>query len=504
MMNQISRSFGDFFFDNVFFTPAVIEAGVVAPSDTFEFELWHSFTTDKLLAGINESGADGLVLEGGTMAGVLPGFASTEYRVFLSQSKGGIITYEAGFDFGSVGVFPFRLTATMATIIVEGIDWSAQPEMNVQYLTEVIESFDGTEQRITLRDQPRVAVTYQYLLDDGALTEFDIKFGNFGSQLLVPIWPQARELTRDVVPGDRTINLETNRYIECSNTVMITDGVDSEFVSVESLAEGQVVLSNLTKKDFRLGSRVVPVRVGYSSDESSAYIKTDSLASHGITFDLDETTFSKPTPIDNFEKYRGKHVIPFRPDRSTDISVQYQRLREHFDPTIGARSIYERTPGAVRIFTHSFRFFSETERQRFEDFAELQNGAQGEFWMQSASIAMEIVEDIYDETYKLKIKPVGYGRLDKSKSFPPAIVIHMYNGTTIKRSLVSAKAANGFEELIFDEPLRNIKVEDVESIKPLYLCRFESDDFRYVFDTTQDSTITKTIRQLLHVDTTKN
>lgn len=502
-MNQISKSFGDFFFDNVFLSPAVIDAGVVAPSDVFEFELWHSFTADQLLTGVNESGGNGLVLDG-AKSGVLPSFASTDYQVFLSQSGGGLITYEAGFDLGSVGVFPFKLSATMATIIADGIDWSTQPEMNIQYLTEVIESFDGTEQRIALRDQPRVSATYQYLLDDSALTEFDIKYGNFGGRLLIPMWPQACELTHDVDPGDRTINVELNRYVECSNTLMLTDGVNSEFVGVAGVVAGQVVLSNLAQKNFKMGSRVVPVRIGYSSDESGSDIKTDSIASHSITYDLAETAFTKPVPVDIFEKYQGKHIIPFRPDRSNDITVQYQRLREHFDPTIGARSIYERTPGAVRIFTHSFRFFSETERQRFEDFAELQNGAQGEFWMQSASIAMEIVEDIYDETYKLKIKPVGYGRLDKSKSFPPAISINLYNGTTIKRSLVSARAVSGFEELILDEPLSDINVEDVESIKPLYLCRFESDDFRYIFDTTQDSTITKTIRQILHADTTEN
>lgn len=503
-MNLISRSFGDLFFDNVFLTPAVIEAGVVTPSDTFEFELWHSFTTDKLLTGVNEAGGNGLVLDG-LASGVIPGFTSAGYKVFLSQSGGGIIAYEAGFDFGLGGVHLFRLNATMATIIDEGIDWSNKPEMNIQYLTEVIESFDGTEQRIALRDQPRESLTYQYLLDDGSLTAFDVKYGNFGGQFLVPIWAQASELVQEVLVGDRVIHVgDSNRYISSSNTLMITDGEISEFVGVESVAAGAVALAALAKKDFKLGARVVPVRAGCCADESSAAMKLDSLASHAITFDLDETMFIKSASVDSFEQYKGKHVIPFRPDRSTDITVQYQRLRERFDPTIGARNIYERTPGAVRIFSHSFRFFSETERQCFEDFAELQNGAQGEFWMQSASVAMEIAGDIYDETYKLIIKPVGYSRFDKSKSFPPAIAICMYNGNTIKRSIVSARSVSGLEELTLDEPLSDIKIEDVESIKPLYLCRFESDDFRYVFDTTQDSTITKTIRQLLHADTTEN
>lgn len=503
-MNNISKNFGSFFFDNVFLTPSVIDAGVVTPSDTFGFELWHSFKTDKPLTGVNETGANGLVLDGVT-SGVLPGFISLEYQVFLSQRGGGIISYEAGFDFGSGGVFPFRLNASMATIIAEGIDWSTQPGMNIQYLTEVIESFDGTEQRIALRDQPRVSLNYQYLLDDIALTEFDIKYGNFGGQLLIPLWAHASELAQDVLAGDRTVYVDSaNRYISTSDTLMITDGVNSEFVGVESVVPGAVVLPTLAQKNFKIGARLVPVRVGYGADENSATIQIDSMANHMITFDLDETGFTKPAPVDNFERYQGKHVIPFRPDRSNDITVQYQRLREHFDPTIGARSIYERTPGVVRIFSHGFRFFSEDDRQRFEDFAEIQNGAQGEFWMESAAIAMEIAEDIYDETYKLKIKPVGYSRLANSKSYPPAVIITLYNGTTLKRSLVSAKTVNALEELILDEPLSDIKVEDVESIKPLYLCRFDSDEFKYMFDTTQDSTITKTIRQLLHADTTEN
>ncbi|MNC82755.1 hypothetical protein D3C75_1363900 [compost metagenome] len=70
--------------------------------------------------------------------------------------------------------------------------------------------------------------------------------------------------------------------------------------------------------------------------------------------------------------------------------------------------------------------------------------------------------------------------------------------------MVSVSKVGGFEVLILDEPLEDVKVEDVESIKPLYLCRFDSDDFSYIFDTTQDSTITKTIRQLLHADATEN
>ena len=125
-MNQVAKSFGSFFFSNVFLTPAEIDAGVVVPGAEFGFELWHSYTTPRQLSGITQTGAFGIELDG-IKSGSLASFESFDYKVFLNQANG-LIDYTAAFDFGTGSAYSFSLTASMALVMPERIDWSTQPE----------------------------------------------------------------------------------------------------------------------------------------------------------------------------------------------------------------------------------------------------------------------------------------------------------------------------------------------------------------------------------------
>lgn len=379
-MNQIAKSFGSFFFDNVFLTPSDIDAGVVVPGAEISFELWHSFTHARVLAGVTESGAFGVKLDGIT-SGTLYSFMSTTYVVSLSQA-GGEIDYKASFDFGAGSVCSFKLTASMALVMPERIDWSTQPEMSIQYLTEFIEAFDGTEQRIALRDTPRTSLNYMYSMTDEQQYLFDNKIATSTGSMIVPLWPLQCQLSRAVLEGDASVVLETiNAYVMASDTLLICEGDESEIVSVESVADRVVTLTTMAKKTFSTSAVVIPARIAYPSDESNSTSLLRGFDQHSITYELDETQIQKPVPVDDFARLNRRPIFPFRPDRSTDVTTQYNRLRETLDPLIGARSIYDRTKGTVKVIGQTFTFFSESERQRFEDFAELMNGAQGEFYI---------------------------------------------------------------------------------------------------------------------------
>ncbi|AUZ58720.1 Phage protein [Pseudomonas sp. XWY-1] len=499
-MNQIGKSFGTYFFDNVFLTPARIDAGVVVPSDEFGFELWHSFTDAKTLAGVSQTGAFGIQLQGAT-SGALYAFTSFAYGVSLSHANG-VIDYKASFDFGAGSACTFSLTASMALVMQERIDWSTQPEMSIQYLTEVIESFDGTEQRIALRDTPRCSLSYMYSMTDEQQYQFDNKLATSTGSMIVPLWPLQCQLSRAVQPGDASVVLEAiNAHVRASDTLLISEDDESEVVSIESVDGRTVTLKHLAKKTFSTNAVVLPARIAYSTDESNSTSLLRGFDQHSITFDLDETQIQKPAPVDDFERLNSRPVFPFRPDRSKDVTTQYNRLRETLDPLIGARSIYDRARGTVKILGQTFTFFSESERQRFEDFAELMTGAQGEFYIEGPGQAFELSEDIVVPTYKFKIKSSGYRNFANSRSLATNIAIKLYNGATIYKTILSAtKNPDGTETITTKESTNNLKISDIETIVPLYLARFDSDEFRYIFDTGEVSTITKNIRQLLYAD----
>lgn len=499
-MNQVATSFGSFFFDNVFLTPAEIDAGVVVPGAEFSFELWHSFTDAKALTGVTESGAFGVALSGIT-SGTLHSFTSTPYAVSLSQARG-VIDYRASFDFGTGSAYSFNLTGSMALVMPERIDWSTQPEMSIQYLTEVIEAFDGTEQRIALRDTPRMSMSCMYSMTDEQQYQFDNKLATSSGSMIVPLWPLQCQLSRAVLAGDASVALETiNAHVMASDALLISEGDESEIVSVESVIDMTVILSTLAKKTFSTNAVVLPTRIAYPADETNATSLMRSFDQHTITYDLDETQTQKPTPVDDFERANARPIFPFHPDWSNDITTKYSRLRETHDPLIGVRSRYDRIKGAVKIISQTFRFLSEQERQRFEDFAELMNGAQGEFYIEGPGQAFELSEDIVMSTYKFKVKSSAYSNFANSSSLAPIVAIKLYNGTTIYKTVLSATSnSNGTETITTKEITTDLKASDIETIVPLYLARFDSDDFRYIFDTSEVSTITKNIRQLLYAD----
>lgn len=491
---------GDVFFGNVFISPSTIEAGLVTGDQTYDFAIWHSYLSSLTLRGIIEFGGDSVELTG-IKSGQLISFESTKYLVSLNRTNNDT-AYRAAFDFGPAGQYDFRLTASQAIVIHFPIDWGKQPEIRSSYLTETIESWNGAEQRISLRDQPRLSATYQYGLTDADQYLFSSLVGNFSGQYLVPIWPYQSEIAEPVSSFDsKAVVSELSGWVVPGCRVMLSDADTWEVCLVASVADGVVTFSDLVKKNYRSGSRLVPVSQAWINDEASSIAHGMNVEVTGASFDFDEVELLRPEPADDFTTFNGRRVLDVRPDRSKDCTLQYKRLRETLDPAIGRRYIHDRVQGAVKYLQYSWRFFDQISRKRFDDFAELERGAQGEFYIESPLVGMQLAKDVEAQTLEITIAHANYKNFLKSNTFVPAIALKLYNGTVLYRNVESAtQGLDNTEVVTFKESVENIKIDDVEYIAPLLIGRFESDEFAHIFDTPVDSSITKIIKQLIYVD----
>lgn len=493
-------TWGDVFFDNVFVSPPVIDAGLITGGESFEFSIWHSYRSSLQLAGVTESGADGVDLDG-IRSGRVDSFVSSSYSVFLNQASGDP-GYRASFDFGQAGSYSFQLSATMAIVLHFPIDWSMQPELRQSYLTETIESWSGAEQRISLRDQPRLSATYQFGLTDADQYLFGNLVGNFSGKHLVPLWPYQSELAAPVSRFDSKATVsDLSAWVVPGCRVMLSDADMWEICLVASVAGLEVAFSDLVKKNYRSGARLVPVSQAWINDEVSSIAHGMDVEVTVASFDFDEVELLRPAPVDDFTIFNDRRVLDIRPDRSRDCTLQYKRLRETLDPSIGGRYIHDRIQGAIKYLQFSWRFFDPKSRKRFDDFAELERGAQGEFYIESPLVAMHLVKDIEAPTLEITIAEANYKNFLKSNTFAPAVALKLYNGTVLYRNVDSAVQGQDKTEVItLQEPVNDIMMEDVEYLAPLFLGRFESDEFAHTFDTPADSSITKIIKQLIHVD----
>lgn len=501
----ILTSWRDVFIDNVFITPSDVEAGVVTAGEVREFEVWHSYGHSLDLEYVLETGDDSVAL-GGVKQGMLRAFASSPYKVSLGQTTAVDIKYQAAFSFGFAGLHTYNLKGMMALVVAEAIDWNYQPEATHQYLTETIETFNGTEQRISLRDQPRLSLRYSYTIPEEKLYNFENSVMNSSSRMVVPVWPYKCELANGVNVGDQALTLvNVNRQLASSERLLIIENGNYELLDIKSVAGNVVSLVQLVKKNFSSNATVTPAVVTNIADDNGSVNYSNDVATYAITFELDETAITRPAPIDDFARHAGKRILHVRPNRSRDITTEYKKLREHFDPQIGARKITERSTGSVRYLNYSFTLFSEAERQRLEDFVDIHAGAQGEFYAEGPGVAFELQDDVTTASSQITIKAAGYNSFISSNSYAPAIAIKLYNNTTIYRSITNVvRQADGSESVILDQQIEPLKAEDIDYIAPLYLCRFAGDNFSYIFDTTEVSSITKTIKQLLYADPETN
>lgn len=240
-------TWGDVYFDNVFVSPAVIDAGLVTGDEAYDFTIWHSYRSSLELLGVTEFGGESIDLSG-TKAGSVASFVSSKYQVSLNQTTGDT-SYRAAFDFGPAGSYDFNLTASQAIVIHFPIDWSMQPELRHSYLTETIESWNGVEQRISLRDQPRMSATYQYGLTDADQYLFGNLVGNFSGQYLVPIWPMQSELAEPVSRFDsKAMVADLSAWVVPGCRVMLSDADTWEICMVASVVGGVVTFGDLVKK----------------------------------------------------------------------------------------------------------------------------------------------------------------------------------------------------------------------------------------------------------------
>ena len=459
----------DVFFNKVFVSPAVIDAGLVTGDESFEFSIWHTYRSSIELQGITEFGGDSVDLTG-TKSGSVNAFESTKYLVSLNQTNSDT-SYRAAFDFGSAGSYDFKLSASQAIVLHFQIDWSMQPELRHSYLTETIESWNGVEQRISLRDQPRLSATYQFGLVDADQYLFSNLVGNFSGRYLVPLWPFQAELAEPVSRFEsKAIVSDLSAWVVPGCRVMLSDADTWEVCKVASVAGKEVVFGDLVKKNYRSGSRLIPVSQAWIGEDVSSVAHGMDVEITGVSCDFDEVELLRPAPVDDFTMFNNRRVLDIRPDRSKDCTIQYKRLRETLDPAIGRRFIHDRVQGAVKYLQYSWRFFDQSSRKRFDDFAELERGAQGEFYIESPLVSMTLAKDIEAETLEITIGEANYKNFLKSNTFAPAIALKLYNGTVLYRNVESAIQGQDYTEVVtLQEPVSNIRIQDVEYIAPLFL-----------------------------------
>lgn len=273
---RLLRSFADIFYFRIWIIPRVLDAQNPLINTPIPFRIWNAFLTPNEILAITPTNGDGLELS------VEPTdiFETLEYReVFITITPDAPYQIDATFDFDfEYGGSLFRFLAVLADImplmpnspIIERYEWK----------TDILPSYDGTDQRIALRTRPRRFFTFDFeLINDADRKEiYDIIYKTSDRTIVAPAYQYQARLKQKTVIGDNKLYFNTKRAdVRIGEDVVVIAKNGFQYLyNVSTVAEDHVVITTAFSSVIATGAIVattfgarLPNRSGLSMNTRS-------------------------------------------------------------------------------------------------------------------------------------------------------------------------------------------------------------------------------------------
>ncbi|AXQ47726.1 hypothetical protein DZC31_10300 [Stenotrophomonas rhizophila] len=479
------------FFNEVFVSPwPTLSLGVVAEDTTDSFSVWSSSHGGAVIEGL-ETDVDGLLLSLVTPKSIAP---FRTQRIPWSISRSGNPTVS-----GSIEI---TVNGKQLDLSIEGIravlwdlrpDWSSGARVQYNFVSDVFESWDGTEQISSVMDDPRCSITYSYLLTDEQETWASNRLDTYQNSFLVPAWHEAFSLVEGVGPSDRVVRIDRPlREFSQQYSVLLVGG---NVHLIESCAADEIVFVKPAGRSYPPGTECHVAHACFLPDGASITRLTDRVATVSMTFEK-QSEADGFTPPEAPTQLWDLPLLEQRPNRLTDVTDELKARLQIHDSGVGYRRVKPRTKLPERLHSAAFTLFGTEEIRAFIDFMLSTRGQQQPFWMNSGNNDFYLSTGTLDGATVLHVRNNGYASFKFTHVCYRRIAVHAL-GQVFYRTIVAAQIdSSEIERITLDEPLPAMSVLDVERVSFMLPCRWASDTFEFTYTTPEVVEISKGVKIL--------
>lgn len=472
LSGAVTPSFRGDYYDRVHFTPAVMNFGNILEQQSRQLYVWNAWLSLSTVTG--QTSTDALVY-----IDPLPGVLQPLEEVLTA-----CVALPGGIDnlVDDVVALQFleRVDAYLPVLGTRVAVLPYQPRTQWQevheWLTNVIVSYDGSEQRVKVRSQPRITVEAQYPIPPRELQRANnIVYGWIRGNWAVPLWTDAT-LASPVVSGATTITLnDVDSLIQGAAEVFIWQSYDLyETVQVDSFAGNVLTTMNPVANNYSrpiviplvngtTNTGIVRNTDGFTSDIKSTYRLTKQIAVEGIV----------PAQYAGHDIYFDEQLLPNSGKVTEDMLTRFDEVTNRI---ANSRFI---TPWAntkqSRIYTVYNRTKSET--YAFKKWLARRSGKFRPFWTPSFEADFTITQT-GTISNSLVFRSNGYELYASARKH---IAVKLKSGSWLTREVMSYQAnPNNTSSITLDANL-NIDSTDIEMVCYLGLKRLDTDRVEIYF-----------------------
>ena len=476
------------FYDRIIVEPARSDIGNISAERTVYINVFNSFLVPRTLTSIGVANADGIVLS--------PSSTPVTFGILEQKEYAVTITPDGPPSIKAVYTFTFDIGRGTATVI--GTRTVAYPLLQrkglvekLAWLTDVMTSNDGSEQRMQLRRYPnQVYSGTSYVPPRQRQLMRSLLYGWRSNTWAVPISGEAGRLTASTLPSSPIISADTSyaQYKIGGLCLLYASPTKYSLFEIEAFDGTSITATENINRIFAIDSLVMPM---VSADLQSSPTRmltgfTDTLEAEFRAAELFPIT-TVPSPVQYLgeDTYFGEQLTEVG---DTQLPEVYTAREDLVDYGVGKYQSFSPWLDTKIKRTISFGFRNRQEIWGYRQWLYRRSGKLRPFWMPTFEDDFAVVDDgpIFDTILARNDGQFTYASDRKH------IAVLKVDGTWLPREII-AFAADGFNVALTVESLQGLPVQSIRCISYLDLKRLATDSVTIEWQGNDTATSTVTV-----------
>lgn len=463
----------DIFYNRILVEPVNIDFGILVATQSENILVWNGYLTTSInLNALLLSGFDGVSVIGDTPPSVFLPLQERTYEIQATIDGPPNIEAQLRFDW-EVGYDDIIVYIIGHRIVFYPYLYRLNMVENLEWMTNMLLSNDGSEARQGLRERPRQKFSVKSFIHTGEHARADNLIYGWRHQMwAIPVWSEGRPPTNAVTALDMTIDVDTRfgDFRADSLAVIWENERKYDLFTVVSFTDSEITLDQGVIYSYGVNAIVCPVRVGRMTKHPQRISKGHN-AVLSIIFEVEDNAVlsSSASPI-TFISEDTYLEVPDKPG-AKDFKDEYSRDIRVVDYKTGKVQFY--SPWEDTKISRDFLVVLEglEDIWNFRLWLHRRIGKVRPFWM---------------PTFERNMLVTGSGNIgltliiredaNRSQGFDrDHIYIKMKDGTEYLRTVLSITAAGGGENNVTIDSSISENQEDIDFISYMGCKRLNSD-----------------------------
>lgn len=475
---SIGLLFGNDFYHRLHVLPRAIDFGNLVGIQQQVLHIWNAWLFDRRVEGIALANGDSLSVGGDVAPFNIAPLESVVYTVNADSDGPAVVDAVLSIDLDRGELLAVQITGRRVIAWTWRAGWGNPVVERLEWRTDVIESYDGDEQRRALRLYPRRTIEFDILGQGGDRRRLESALWAWGSRTwCVPLWMDGTTLATPAQAGDTLIHCATTyREFQPGAFVMLCgDAADAvDIGEVVGATDSTVALLRPLIRSWPIGTRVYPARAGRLQVPPALDRFTGDALSCRVVVDLfDPQQWSAEVGA----TYRGLPVIELTPNWIRQPLASCERRTARFDGGVGLQYFDEEAAGASAEQTMMYSLPGRAMIDVWRRILHALKGRCSSVWVRTHASDMKIVATTVAASPVFVIESMGMARFLQAAVGRRDIRIEMADGTVLYRRITAFAELDAQSEQITVDAAPGIDVtpDGVRSVSFLTLARLNAD-----------------------------